>query len=61
MRCKRSLSVGSLIQPSMGIALSTFNQSENYLGVLNNNFTFMKYVTQRAIIKYHDPAQVRFH
>ena len=27
MRCKRSLSVGSLIQPSIGIALSTFKTS----------------------------------
>lgn len=62
MRCRRSLSVGSLIQPSIGIALSMFNsQIPTKFSALGNIFTFMEYVAQRAVVQYHDLAQIWFH
>ena len=59
IRCSRSLSVGSLIHPSIGIALSG---EKNYQNIICRNkalvvvlkLTLVKYVAQRAIIQYHD-------
>lgn len=57
-RCKRSLSEGSLIQPSMGIALSRICEHEN-LTYGTCSYTFVECVTYRTIVKYHDLAQIR--
>ena len=56
IRCRRSLSVGSLIQPSMGIALSTIKMLDVDLLFWGSSLTFMEYIAQRAVIKYHDPG-----
>lgn len=63
MRCKRSLSVGSLIQPSIGIALSVDDVRKYSYEMVNRNArqTLVKYVAHGAVVNYHDLAQIGLH
>lgn len=60
IRCSKSWSVGSLIQPSMGIALSIHISAQSAFGASwSENLTWMENVTKGAVIKYHYLAQIR--
>jgi len=59
IKWSRSLSVGSEIQPSIGMALSTACQLLN-IDWDNNPLTFMEYVTHGTVVYNHDFAQVWF-
>ena len=65
MRCSRSLSVGSLIQPSIGMALSVFAYQYGFaFGASDTkkaDLTWMKNVAYGAVIKNHNLAQIRLH
>ena len=56
IRCSRSWSVGSLIQPSMGMALSGITVSIGCLGShwAGADLTWMENVAQGAVVKNHD-------
>lgn len=59
MRWRRSLSVGSFIQPSIGIALSRSRKLERYTRLRRcclmrcSKLTFVENVTHGTIVKYH--------
>ena len=60
IRCSRSWSVGSLIQPSMGMALSGITISTGCLGShwAGADLTWMENVAQGAVVKNHDLAEI---
>jgi len=64
MRCSRPWSVGSLIQPSMGIALSAAHGQSLRLCsdvCTRSTLTLVEDVAHRAVINDHDSAQIRLH
>ena len=54
------MSVGSLIQPSMGMALSRtwVSRGDNEKGGFGERLTFVENVAHRAVVENHDFAEV---